>query len=249
MIGRRMADQLGVKEGDTLTVRFKTAQGAIDARDFLIAKVFHADVPAVDLGQIWVALPTLASMLGMQGEASMIVLGSDGFVADERDTTGFSFKSQDELLADTTALIRQKEQGAMVIYTLLIFVAMISIFDTQVLAVFRRRKEIGLLLALGLTQNFIVGLFTLEGILYGLLAAILGAAAGLPILGWVAKSGITLPQMTEKMGIAASVIYPTFSWQLLGGTFFIVMMILSVVSYLPARGIASMQPTQALRGS
>ena len=179
----------------------------------------------------------------------MIVLKSDEFGTNAGDTPGFTFKSQNELLADTTALIRQKEQGAMVIYTLLIFVAMISIFDTQVLAVFRRRKEIGLLLALGLTKNFIVGLFTIEGILYGLLAAILGTIAGLPILGWVAKSGITLPQMTEKMGIAASVIYPTFSWQLLCGTFFIVMIILSVVSYLPARSIASMQPTPALRGS
>jgi ABC-type lipoprotein release transport system permease subunit len=43
---------------------------------------------------------------------------------------------------------------------------MIAIFDTQVLSLFKRRKEIGTLSALGMTQQQIIGLFTVEGLLY-----------------------------------------------------------------------------------
>ena len=246
IIGQRMAEQLGMKEGETLTVRFKTARGAIDARDFLIAAVFHADVPAVDLGQIWIGLPTLAALVDLPHEASIVVLGN---AVTPGNISGFKYISADELMKDTSALIEQKKKQAKVIYLLLLFVAMISIFDTQILAIFRRRKEIGLLLALGLTQNFVVAMFTIEGILHGFLASILGAVAGLPILFFIEKNGIPLPHVAEKMGIAGNIIYPTFSWQLMVGTFVIIMLILSVVSYLPARTISSLQPTQALRGS
>jgi ABC-type lipoprotein release transport system permease subunit len=246
MMGRRMAQQLGMGEGDTITVRFKTAQGAFDARDFIVAAVFTTEVPAVDLGQLWVALPALETMLGLTNEATMIVL-ADQHVSG--DVPGFRFKSQDELMQDTTMLIRQKQKNGFIVYTLLIFVAMVSIFDTQVLAVFRRRKEIGLLMALGLTPNFIVGMFTLEGILHGFFAGVLGALVGMPLLSWLGRYGIPLPNMTEKMGLAVKVIYPVFGPDLLLMTFAIIMLILSVVSYLPAKSIAALQPTQALRGS
>ncbi len=39
---------------------------------------------------------------------------------------------------------------------------LLAIFDTQVLAAFRRRREMGTLMALGMLRSQIIGLFTLE---------------------------------------------------------------------------------------
>ena len=52
---------------------------------------------------------------------------------------------------------------------------MLAIFDTQILSIFRRQKEIGTYVALGYTRREVVGLFTVEGTMHAVLAAIADA--------------------------------------------------------------------------
>ncbi len=51
--------------------------------------------------------------------------------------------------------------GSLIMYVLLMGM-LLAIFDTQVLAAFRRRREMGTLMALGMLRSQIIGLFTLE---------------------------------------------------------------------------------------
>jgi ABC-type lipoprotein release transport system permease subunit len=126
---------------------------------------------------------------------------------------------------------------------------MLAIFDTQVLAVFRRRKEIGTLMALGLTRLRTIMLFTLEGALNGILAAIAAAIYGTPLLILFAKHGMSMPEAADSYGYAlASRILPSYSVRLVLGTAIIVMATVTIVSYLPTRRISKMKPTEALRG-
>jgi predicted lysophospholipase L1 biosynthesis ABC-type transport system permease subunit len=53
---------------------------------------------------------------------------------------------------------------------------MLAIFDTQVLSVFRRQKEIGTYIALGYTRKEVVTLFTVEGSMHAVLAALLAGS-------------------------------------------------------------------------
>ena len=46
---------------------------------------------------------------------------------------------------------------------------MLAIFDTQVLSIFRRQKEIGTYVALGMTRKQVVALFTVEGAMHSVL--------------------------------------------------------------------------------
>ena len=79
---------------------------------------------------------------------------------------------------------------------------MLAIFDTMVLSIFRRQKEIGTYIALGYTRKEVVGLFTVEGAMYSIFAALVGAAYGLPFLAWQAKAGWTMPIDVRKLGMA-----------------------------------------------
>ncbi len=60
--------------------------------------------------------------------------------------------------------------------------AMLAVFDTQVLSIFRRQKEIGTYVALGMTRGQVVKLFTIEGAMHSVLAALVGAVYGIPLL-------------------------------------------------------------------
>ena len=96
-------------------------------------------------------------------------------------------------------------------YFILILLAMLAIFDTQVLSIFRRQKEIGTYIAMGMTRRQVVSLFTVEGAMHAILAVILGAIYGIPFLLWQINTGFTMPAGTDDMGIAiAETIFPVY---------------------------------------
>jgi putative ABC transport system permease protein len=146
-------------------------------------------------------------------------------------------------------MIKTKTVGQSVLYGILLLLAMLAIFDTQVLSIFRRQKEIGTYIALGYTRGEVVGLFTVEGTMHAVLAAIAATIYGLPLLLWQAKVGWTMPIDTSDFGMAmAQTLYPKYTIGLVVSTVLLVTATTAIVSYLPSRKIAKMNPTEALRG-
>jgi ABC-type lipoprotein release transport system permease subunit len=139
--------------------------------------------------------------------------------------------------------------GSMFVYALLLLLALLAVFDAQVFAIFKRQREIGTLVALGMTRRAVAGLFTLEGALIGLLAALLAAVYGTPLLAWFARVGWKLPESTDDYGFAlGDVLYPVFSADVVVGTALVIWVLTALVSYLPTRRIVRVNPTDALRG-
>ena len=247
LVGARMARSTGLKPGDPITVQWRDAHGTFDAADVRIAAVMHTTVQEIDVDQLWVPLEALRRLTVMPGEASLVVL-RPGTPA-PGPLAGWSWKDQDWLLRDIHALKRLKSIDASVLYTFLMFLAMLAIFDTQVLSIFRRRREIGTLMALGMTRARVIGLFTVEGALHGALAAVLAAAYGLPLLTYMSLKGFGMPQGTDSIGLAVGErIYPIYPAALVVGTAVLVLLVTTVVSYMPTRRIAKLKPTDALRG-
>jgi ABC-type lipoprotein release transport system permease subunit len=247
LIGTRMAKDAGLSADDLATVRWRDAVGTFDAEEVRIAHVMSTSVQTVDSGQVWLPLDRLQRMARMTGEATMVVVanGSGG----ASGVAGWTFKGHDFLLADVNAMIRTKMLGGAVMYVVLLFLGMITILDTQILSIFYRKKEIGTLMALGLTRGAVIRLFTLEGAFNAVLAAVIGAAYGVPLLGFLVAMGIPMPAGTEQMGFSiGDRMYPRYSGALVLGTTALVFVVTTIVSYLPTRRIAKLQPTEALRG-
>jgi len=147
-------------------------------------------------------------------------------------------------------MIKMKNVGGYVMFFFLLALALVAIFDTQVLSIFRRQKEIGTHVALGMTQGQVIKLFTIEGAMHAVLAAILGAIYGIPLLAWQAKAGYSMPiDSTQEFGMAiAEKIYPVYSIGLIITTILIIFIVTTIVSYLPTRRISKLKPTDAIRG-
>ena len=247
IIGKRMAVTLKLGVGDRLLVRWRDKNGTFDAREIEIASIFKCDVPSVDKGQIYLRLEVLQEMMGMGNEATLLVTGKE-FV--RKDLNGWEFKDQGFLMADMDKIIQAKKVGGTIIQGLFLIIALIAIFDTQVLSIFRRQKEIGTYIALGMTRSQVVGIFTVEGGAHSILAALLGAVYGIPLLLWVNKAGISMGY-AENMDFdipLAEAIYPYYSLRLIIISIILVVISATIVSYLPARKISKMKPTDALKG-
>ncbi len=247
LIGERMARSTGLAKGDSVTLQWRDRNGTFDARDVSIDEVMKTTVQSIDKGQIWVPIEVLRDLTGRHGEATLVVVRQGATAAPEVED--WSFKTVDFLLTDIRNLIMSKTLGSMIVYVILLFLAMLAVFDTQILSIFHRRKEIGTLMAMGLTRRQVTLLFTLEGTLIGVFAAILAFLCGGPALWWLSRVGWRLPETTDSYGFAiGDVLYPYYGPWLVTLTAAILLFVTAGVSYLPARRILRYRATEALRG-
>jgi len=247
MIGKRNAEANKLSLGDYVTIRWRDKNGTFDAAEVKITHIFKTNVATIDAGVLWIPLGTLQKMMQMEEEATILVTGADtGFSG---TIMGWDFKDHYFLLTDIREMIEMKSVGGSVFFLILMSLAMLAIFDTQVLSIFRRQKEIGTHIALGMTQRQVIFLFTVEGAMHSVLAALLAAIYGFPLLAYQASRGWSIPEGTDDYGMTiAETIFPAYSVALVLGTTLIVLITTTIVSYLPARRIAKMKPTDAIRG-
>lgn len=248
LIGARMAKNTGLAKDDYVMVRWRDVKGTYDAIEIKIAEVMNTNVMDIDNGQIWIPLEKMREMTGMPNQATMVVLQKNSQF--NSSINNWEFKDLNFLLKDTRAAMEIEQAGDSLFYIVLLLLAMLSIFDTQILSIYRRRKEMGTLMALGMTRKDLIQLFTIEGAMHAVLAAILATIYGAPLLFWLDKVGLSMPGGTaDSFGLAlGDAIYPIFSAGLIVGTILIVIIVTTIVSYLPTRKIARLKPTDALRG-
>jgi len=249
LIGQGMANDAKLKVGDSFTIRWLDADRTYDADEGTVVHIMNTENFKLDIGHIWVPLEKAQTMLAMEGEATYVTYAEGlSIVENKGDWVPRDVKY---LIRDMEALIKADEPNAAIMYIILLALAAMGIFNAQVLSIFRRGKEIGTLMALGMTRSRVVGLFTLEGGLNAFLAVIMTVILFGPVLWYFGAYGINLgiDYSEGQMGlIIAKRLIPVYSIGLLITTTIIVSIIVLIVSYMPSRRIARMKPTDALRG-
>lgn len=246
VIGKRMAASANLKKGDRVLMQWRDKNGTFDAKEIYVAEIFSANVPSIDNGQVWISLHELQKITGLENQATLFVAGGQYTGG---DVDNWVFRDLKFLMKDIDAVMAAKKSGSSMVYILLLALALLAIFDTQVLSVFRRQKEIGTYIALGMTRGKVVGIFTAEGTVISILAIIAGFIYGIPLLMLIQKTGIPMPGSVDDYGLAISdKIFPYYSIGLMMSTVVLVIISATIVSYLPARRISKINPTEALKG-
>lgn len=245
LLGRRMGETLKINVGDELLLRWRDVNGAFDARSFKVAATFDCDVPSIDVGQVYIDIEVLRVMCAMPDEASILVTNA----TDATLIKGWDFQTVDVLLEDMIAIIKSKKVSGYVMTFMILLIALLAIFDTQVFSVFRRQKEIGTYIALGMTRRRVVSIFTIEGATNSVLAGLMAAVYGTPLFIYLAKHGIYYGEAGAGTGMTiGETIYPFYSFSLIITAVLLIVVSATIVSYLPSRKIAKINPTEALRG-
>jgi len=247
LIGKGMAKDSKLKVGDSFTIRWMDADKTYDADEGTVVYIMDTENFKLDMGHIWVPLTIAQSMLAMEEEATYVTYAKG--LIDNINSKQWISRDVNYLVQDMEAIIEADKPGAQIMYMILLALAAMGIFNAQVLSIFRRGKEIGTLMALGMTRSRVVGLFTLEGGLNAVLATIMMIILFGPILWYFGVEGIPLPIDYSEMGlIMAKRLIPIYSIGLIISTMSLVSIIVLIVSYIPSRKITHMKPTDALRG-
>jgi putative ABC transport system permease protein len=243
VVGVKMARKAHLKKGDILTLKWRDRSGAVDARDILIVDVGDMVNPRVDDGVVWLRLDHLRSMTDRQGEVSWVAV---------RDymgpVEGFEFQTVEALMADLLALLKQDRMNSKILWTILMILVCTSVFNTQILNIFKRQKEIGTLMALGMEPLRIVRIFTLEGALAAIWALVIAVLLGVPFFIWFQGVGFDVTHLSEASFPIRETIYPDYQPEEIFYSLLIVVFLVVMAAWIPVRKIIRLDPTQALRG-
>ncbi len=247
LIGKGMASNTKLNVGDSFTIRWLDTDRTYDADEGTVVHIMDTENFKLDMGHIWIPLKKVQTMLAMEEEATYVTYEKG--LPSVQDKGDWIPRDINYLVQDMEAIIEADKPGAQIMYIILLALAAMGIFNAQVLSIFRRGREIGTLMAIGMTRPRVVGLFTLEGGLNAVLAAVATLIFFGPVLWYFGVYGIPLPIDYTEMGmIVAKRLIPVYTIGLVVSTTILVSIIVLIVSYLPSRRIARMKPTDALRG-
>lgn len=127
--------------------------------------------------------------------------------------------------------------------SLALAVATLGIINTLVMAILERRREIGVLKALGAADRDVKQLFFVEAGVMGLLGGVLGVA-----FGWFIGIGVTWGTniYLHRQNLPSAHVFSVPWWLVLGAILFAVMVSL-VAGLYPATRAARLNPVEALR--
>ena len=247
LIGRGMANNAKLSIGDSFIIRWLDSKGTYDADEGTVVFIMDTENFKLDIGNIWIPIQKAQEMLAMENEVTYVAYEKG--LEKIQKSGDWIHRDVNYLIKDIEAAIEADKPSNQIMFTILLSLAAMGIFNAQVLSIFRRGKEIGTLMALGMTRSKVVRLFTIEGSINAVLALALTVFPFGIILWWSAKHGIPLPMDYTEMGfMIAKRLIPIYSFGLIITTTILVFSIVIIVSYIPSRRIAKMKPTDALRG-
>lgn len=203
VVGSGLADTLGVVPGDSIVLLATSGTGGINAIEVTVGGIFVTSVKAFDDTALRVHIDAARELLKVSGSHSWVVLLDDTSETDRivQTITTLIGESTDKYEASpwyeraefynkTEQLFSRQVNLVWIIIGLLI---LLSISNTMMMSVLERTREIGTLIALGLTRKSIMRLFLQEGFVLGAIGAVTGLLLGLSLAFIISAVGIPMP--------------------------------------------------------
>ena len=261
IVGETLANDLGLKVGDTLKVVTQKADGGLGFRKLRISGLFKTSVNSLDGMVFQMSLQDARILLGMDNGAQQISVTLSGM----REVAAMTKLVQGIVDAHEKGKLsvlpwtsigeypKMIQLMNVVYYWVFLIVALLGSFiiaNVMTMVILERKREIGILMSMGMPRGKILNLFLAEGTMLGLIGSLAGTAIGVGLIMILARKGF---DMTSAMAGFSwpldNVIYPSVT----PGTVFMGIAmgtaVSAAISYLPSRRAARMAPVDAIRSA
>lgn len=258
VMGRKIAGRLDVRLGEKVVIMAQAADGSMGAEAFRIVGLHQTGSESFDGQIVWVPLKAMQEMLGRPGQANQLAARvhdielADAVAADldarlpPGNIRSISWKKIDREIIGIQAF----QNGILTVVLIIVFmVVALGILNTQLMSLFERVREFGVLMAIGARPRWIVRLILAESLVLGAVGALLGLAIGALLIGYFGRHGLHLPvgEAFSYFLPFPSVIYMIPAWRMHAFACVSVFVITLLASLPPALRAGRLKPAEALR--
>lgn len=256
ILGRYLADILYIDLGDTLFLISPTGMTNILSQpkigQFVVTGVFESGLAEFDQAFVIIGLHQAQQMLGMGGlisgfDVKTKTLEDAGLVKDEiNEAVGYPWypRTWFEMRKTLFSWMQLEKWAMFIVLSLIILVAAFNIVSTLVMITMEKRKEVGILMAMGATQKNIQRIFLWQGLFVGILGTVAGLLIGYVIL-WAQLTWKLISLPSDIYMIAALPVKMHLLDFTAVGVVGIILCLLAAV--YPARRAAALDPVEAIR--
>lgn len=198
IIGIRLADKLQALVGDTITIvspagieRAITQFTLPNSQSFIVGGIFSSQNNEYDAGLAFIALPEGQSLLGFrkayQGYEIRLTDIDRSFKIKDKllsqlNSEIFSVSTWYDFHKDLYSVMQIERWAAYILLSLIIAVATFNILGSLSMTVIEKKRDIGILRAMGVRANSIQKIFMYEGLMIGVFGTLFGVIIGYLIL-------------------------------------------------------------------
>lgn len=240
VVGRDLATDLGVRVGDRLTVQTSTLSEPVRVTALV-------DFGVKELNRRTVILPLRGaqSLLGLPGGATTIdltvndVWAAQGLADDLRRQLPYQLESWQESNAQLVSALNAQSVSTGLIRGVVLVVVVLGIASVLVVSVVQKRREIGILRAMGATRAQVLRVFLVQGAVVGAVGSVLGIALAVLMI-WLFT---TFVRGSDGQPLFSISLPPLLALQVA-----VLATLCGVLAAIaPARRAAAMDPGQAIR--
>lgn len=255
-IGQGLATVLNAGVGDRVTLLGRSTDQTMRQRSMTIVGIYDLGMREAERGAVFITLSEAQTLYNLRGQVTEVAITlanvgqEDRIIADlQKAFPGYEIDSWATLRPEITATLSSKLTYTTIFGFIIIFIASIGILNIQLMAVFERTREMGVLAALGMKGRQITNLFLLEGTLIGVIGALIGCLAGAGLVGWIGSVGLDLSfisGMGEITALMGSRLRPSIDLADTINRGLTVVVIVALASLYPAWQASRKEPAEAL---
>jgi ABC-type lipoprotein release transport system permease subunit len=258
VMGRKIAGRLDVRLGEKVVLMAQAADGSMGAEVFRVVGISETGSESFDGQMVWIPLAAMQELLGRPGQANELAAKlkdldqADAVAADLNARLGpgnvsaLTWKRIDKEILG----IESFQNGLLTIVLFVVFaIVALGILNTQLMSLFERVREFGVLMAIGARPRWIVRLVLIESALLGLVGTSLGIVLGAALIGHFGRSGLRLPvgDAFKYFLPFPSVIFLRPAWGMHAFACITVFVVTLLATLPPALRAGRLKPAEALR--
>ena len=246
VLGKGVADTLGARLNDSIILSSSTG-GRATAR---VVGIFRTGVTPVDYARGYMLLSTAQTLLDKKNIVNQIVMRTTDYTQAREYASqiegicGYRTESWQESNSNFLKIFRIQSLITYIITAALLIVAAFGVLNMLIMAVLERVNEIAILRSFGLSRWDIGVIYTLQGLVIGLVGATVGLACGKLAIEGLRRIPITMEGLIRSEGLLMS---EHASQYVLA--FVSALVVVLFASAYPAWRAARYDPVEVIRGA
>jgi putative ABC transport system permease protein len=260
IISQSIASKLNVKVGSKCVIMGPNALGEVEMESVKVGGFYKTGYADYDQYFAFVSLPTIQKMFGLDDAITTIAISVNDKVEPtiiRNEIRSILHDSDTSLevvswieIAPTMVQLMNDMEGMMYAFYSIFYIAMaFGLVNTMLMAIFERRRELGVLLAIGMSPRKLKTMIMLEAVYITTFAGLFGTFVAIGLSELLIPDGLDLAiyaEALETFGLSTKIPF-IYSWEAMVIPFVSAILFGMIAGFFPARRASKMNPVESIR--